>query len=374
MDPQARRLGSLTALAVAMAVAFPAAADEAAPTRFEMSAIIDASKVFHGGVNTHGGALRHLFDANLTLDGEHHFGIPRSTVFFDFQNQSGEDGSDDTGDLQAYSNIDEADFTALYEVWFEQTSEDGRWRLKIGKVDANSEFAYVDNGAEFIHSSPGFSPSIFVFPTYPDPATSVNLFFDPVEDFGVALGVYDGAAQEGFRTGRRGPKTFLGSPSDLFVVGEAIWRWGDGSRLALGYWGHTGTFAQFDGGTSDGATGGYLTLDLPLAPKLGGFVQFAWADEQLSGVQRHVGLGMQREAPLPGRPDDACGIMVSWAQLSDEPGAGFSAHHETATEVFYKIHICENLQLKPDLQYIANPGGGGVKDALVGTLRVEVSY
>ena len=66
--------------------------------------------------------------------------------------------------IQAFVNNDADDFTALYELWYEQYLFDDVVRVKIGKLDANSEFAYVEHGGEFIHSSPGVSPSILSFP------------------------------------------------------------------------------------------------------------------------------------------------------------------------------------------------------------------
>ena len=77
---------------------------------------------------------------------------------------------------------------------------------------------------------------------------------------------------------------------------------------------------------------------------------------------------------LPNRDDDVTGVMVSWAKLTDEAGAGFTDHSETAIELFYRYQLGPHLSLKPDLQYIANPGGVGAKDAIVGTLRLEIGF
>ena len=68
------------------------------------------------------------------------------------------------------------------------------------------------------------------------------------------------------------------------------------------------------------------------------------------------------------------GLMVSHAHLSDEPGAGFTEDAETAFELFYKVQLGTHLSLKPDVQYIVNPGGGGLDDAWVTTLRIELSF
>jgi porin len=355
---------------------------------FESSATIDWSANMHGGANTEGSAFRHLFNLDLTLDTERLVGWKGGTFFLNFLNQHGEDGSVDVGDAQAYSNIDADGRTELGEVWYEQVCSDDRLRIKIGKVDTNSEFAYTDHGGEFINSSMGVSPTIFVLPTYPDPATSVNLFFKPVERWVLGLGVYDGAGQEGITTGTRGPKTFFGHPSDLFVVGEVGLSWDMREnlpgRLAVGVWGHTGTFATFDGGTDSGTTGFYCLVDQRLWQEdpcdeegeqgFGMFFQYGYANPDASAIEHHVGGGVAWTGLVPSRDYDVAGLGMTAVFFTDEPGAGFTDDHELTIELFYRVRWFEWLSIKPDLQHISNPGGVGLGDALAGTLRVDIDF
>ena len=399
-----QNMGLVSSIAAAFFAVVPAAADPAidappatiAPTRaelaeagltFEANLIADLSKNVSGGVNA-AGTFRHLFDFNISLDMHKLAGVRGATFFADFQTKQGQDGSVETGDLQAYSNIDGPDFTALYEIWYEQVFLEGDLRFKLGKIDANSEFAFVDFGGEFIHSSPGFSPTLFILPTYPDPAFGAVGLVGGNRGFYAGAGIFDGALQEGISTGTRGPATLFGDPADLFTIGEIGYRWGDehaalSSRLALGLWHHTGTFDRFSGGTASGATGYYLVLDQLLYKEneaaddtqgLGLFAQLGLADQDLSAIDRHIGIGFQWRGALPGRDADVIGLMASWAGLSDEPGAGFTEDAELAVELFYELQLCAGLTLKPDVQYIANPGGAGLDDAWVVTLRVEASF
>ena len=65
---------------------------------------------------------------------------------------------------------------------------------------------------------------------------------------------------------------------------------------------------------------------------------------------------------------------MSHVCFSDEPGAGFP-QDETAIELYHRFQLTPFLSIKPDLQYIANPGGSpGVADALVATVRVEIVF
>jgi carbohydrate-selective porin OprB len=357
---------------------------------FEASLTTDWSKNFRGGMNTEGSTLRSLFNANLTFDLDRLLSWEGGTVFINFQNHNGPDASgEDVGDAQAFSNIDNDGRTQIAELWFEQVFGDGALRIKIGKVDTNSEFAFVDNGGEFLNSSMGFSPTIFVLPTYPDPAMSVNVFVYPTERIYLGAGLYDGSANEGVTTGTRGPKTLFQDPADLFVIGEAGITWGgDGGdlpgRLAAGGWWHPGTFDRFAGGTDEETGGFYIVFDQTLwrenpdAPDdeqgVGLFIQYGYADADVSEIEHHAGGGLAWTGPIEGRDDDALGIGITTVWFSDEPGAGFTDDVETAYELFYKAQLLPWVSVKPDLQYITNPGGTGLDDALVGTVRAEIDF
>lgn len=78
---------------------------------------------------------------------------------------------------------------------------------------------------------------------------------------------------------------------------------------------------------------------------------------------------MQAHGPIPGRAGDAAGLMASYVRFTDEPRAGFGDDYELAVELFYKLRIMPWRALKPDFQYILNPGGRGLPNASVGTLR-----
>jgi len=87
-----------------------------------------------------------------------------------------------------------------------------------------------------------------------------------------------------------------------------------------------------------------------------------------------VGVGLVMLGIGGRRAADAAGVMLSFVDLSDAPGAGFGGD-ETAIEMFYRFQLTPFLCLKPDVQYIVDPSGDrGLADALVGTLRVEVTF
>ena len=358
---------------------------------FEAFLVADWSHNFRGGLRTRGEEFRYLFDANITLDTEPLLGLKGGKAFADFQTHDGRNGSELlTGDFQGFSNIDAPGFTALYELWYEQTLLDGRLRVKAGKIDATNEFAFVENGAEFINSSAGYSPTIVGFPTYPDPATGAVAFVAPVDWMYLGAGVFDGATQEGIRTGTRGPATFFGDPADLFLIAEAGARWslggGRDGRIGLGAAHHTGTFDLVDGSgrTQDGVTSVYLVLEQTLFNEnpagdgqgVGVFLQIARTEQDVFDADLHVGAGVVWTGAIPTRDADVLGLMASYVHFGDpvRSAGTIVEDHELNVQAFYKVQVTPWLALKPDVQYIANPGGTRRPDAFVGTLRLEVTF
>lgn len=346
-----------------------------APFQLNAFLIVDSSQSLRGGQTVHRGAIRHLFELSLSAPTMPLFGWSGGTLNATFQSQAGRDGSMLIGDLQVFSNIDADGRNQVSELWYEHVWEDSPWRVRLGKVDANTQIAFVENGLEFLQSSMGFSPTIFVMPTYPDPAFSVNVFYEPDEGFFTGVGIYDGSLAQGIYTGSRGPgQLFRGS--DVFVIGKAGWRWNAGitleddspslpGRFAAGAWFHNGQFDRFDGASQSGTSGIYLLMDQKVyresddpedSQGVGVFAQYGYADPDVSPFGHHLGTGFTWTGAMPGRDQDVLGLGLSWAGLSRRPGAGFAA------VVF-------------DLQHIANPSGrNDIPDALVGTVRMILSY
>jgi porin len=360
-------------------------------SRWEESGI-----TFGGGLTydqTHGafGGVRRrwtsrgLLNLELTVDLKPLFGLEGGTFYTDYQAFIGRDASRDIGDIQAFSNIDANSRSQLAEFWYEQWLFHKALRFKVGRVDANSEFAFPENGADFINSSMGFSPTIFLLPTYPDVASGFNLFVYPTEQLSASFGVYDGALQRNVHTGVHGPHTL--NLGDLFFIGEVDGRWTLAGgvlpgRLGLGGWGHTGRLEQFEGGAQGGTAGAYLVFDQMLWREhpqdekdiqgIATFFQYGYADADVSEVGEHLGTGFTWTGLIPHRDEEVLGLGATWARLSDH--VGFRRDFELALELFYKLRLTPWATIKPDLQYIINPSGGSVSDVLAATVRVELTF
>ena len=85
----------------------------------------------------------------------------------------------------------------------------------------------------------------------------------------------------------------------------------------------------------------------------------------------YYSLGMNFKELFNNRPEDQFGVAVNYAQID-----GNDIGSETAIEMTYHYQLCENIYLRPDIQYIINPAGTDSKleNALVGFLRFGVNF
>ena len=363
----------------------PALADKG--LTFDISLTADESKNLQGGADTNNDVFRYLFDFRFNYDTSAGFGWKGGTFSVDFQNQSGRNGSDLYGDAQGFDNADSDGRTQISELWYEQIFGGDKFRVKVGKVDANSEFAAPEYGNQFLNSSFGYSPTITALPTYPDPAVSANLFFYPVPWFYCGYGIYDGG--DGEPTGNHPPHTIYRGETDFFQIAEAGVRWAFAEqtlpgRFAVGVSYFNGHIGQFRGGEQNGTESIYAILEQKLfhynyynkTDERGvyAFAQFGSADEEVNDFRQHVGGGVTWVGPYQARFLDTLGVGFTTVFFSGATGSPYTEDSETSVEAFYNYQATSYISVKPDLQYIVHPGGDeDLRDALVASLRVTVA-
>lgn len=357
---------------------------------FEGSYTQHWSSVWDGGLRNVA-STRHVFDVNATADLDKLLGLTGATLYADAYFASNRGGSRDVGDVQGISNIDTGlNVNQLAELWYQQMLFDGALRIKVGKIDANAEFDFLNSAGDFLSSSPGFSPTLNGFASYPAPATGVVAFFYPLDNLYIGGGLFDGATRDGVFTGNRGPDQFFSDDksSSWSVVGEVGYSWGDfaglgNGRVGVGGHYHTGRATTFNGDSKAGASGVYAVAEQQLIRRgesddekgLGLFVfgQFGWTEDSVSPSKFHGAGGVVLKGTFPSRDGDSTGVYVSFDDLSDSLGAPYSGD-ETTIEVYYKFRVTPFINITPDFIYVFNPGGANLEDAVVGQLRVEVLF
>ncbi|MBU2893176.1 carbohydrate porin [Colwellia sp. D2M02] len=325
---------------------------------FTATVVNDASNVVSGGVNETS-AVRTLVNASALFNLSEHY-----SFYADGALLRGDDGGLDTGAIQAYSNIDEAEFEDIYEVWFEGNYQEQGLRFKLGQIDANSEFAFIEHGGEFIHSSMGFTPTIAFMPTYPMPTLAGAINWQATESGNIAFGFFSDDSNEF---------------DEVFYIAEWAQRFNN-VVAKIGVWHQTGDIETFTvANHKEGTEGAYMIVEGSLdnhwlsSQSSSWFAQMGYADDEVSELNFHFGAGIAWYAPF-NRAGDKTGIGVNHVSTSHYLHNELQKS-ETAYEVFYRFQVNDYLAFKPDIQYIVSPATDkSLDNVLVVTLRTEITF
>jgi porin len=246
------------------------------------------------------------------------------------------------GDFQVLSNIDADDFKQVSEFWYKHAIINETLWTKIGKMESNADFAFVEYGGEFINSSPGFHPTIPLV-SFPDQDWGIVLGIEPVDAFSMNMGLYQGRPDGGRSIGHTldnlyGPMAMI-EPAFHYNLGQHP------GHFRLGAWWNGDTFDRFDANNPtpppfDESYGFYLTWDQEIYKEnnreddeqgIGIFAQYGYTPKERSEVEHYIGAGMQWIGAVPNRDEDILGAGVFHASLSREAGY---VQDETAIELF----------------------------------------
>lgn len=336
---------------------------------FQTLFVNDWSKSLWQGHDASYGLGRYSFDLSATIDSEKSLGWKGGSGFIRLKQHLHEFGWSHDEAAQVYSNIDAASRTTLYELWYQQKWMAGKVRIKGGKIDANTEFATVENAGDFLNSSMGFSPTILSFPTYPEPKPGAIVALTNAHEYGIELGVF---------------QTAMGTMS--FAEPRRHWSVGASElpgHFSAGYWRLDGAMTCFDGSASSVSQGFYSVLEQGLWRSKGNdrdqsfntFLQFGRANGDVSAVTHHFGGGAVWQAPLASRPHDGLGFAATWVKFSSQPAAGFDYDGEVIVESYYKMAFTRHVSLVPDVQFLHHPYGVRTNpDVAVFTPRLVISF
>ena len=284
---------------------------------------------------------------------------------------------DVVGDAQVVSNIEADNATRLYQLYYEQGSEERGTGFLVGLWDLNSRLDVIGPAGLFINSSHGIGaeyalsgdrgPSIF-------PVTSLALYGHHSLSPRLKLrgAILDGVPGDPDKPHRSDIK--LSRDDGALLALEAEYTI-DGDRVAkAGAWHYTSDRERLDGGSSDEyANGIYASLSGSLVPgHLSGWIRYGVAADKVQEIGSYFGTGVVLEH-LPGALDDSLGLAVASAFASDAFRDQGASRVETSVELTYSVQVTPWLRLQPDLQYVFNPGLEESRDdALVIGCRIEL--
>jgi porin len=268
------------------------------------------------------------------------------------------------GDLQTASNIGvPADQFIVNEAWYNQDFADGTVSVLAGLHNLNSEFCVSTYGTLFINSSFGIQPDIsgnVPVSIFPKSGLGARLRVKPNEGVYLQAAMYDGA-----------PKTReWKSANGTMSIAEAGVTDG-GSDYKIGHWRHSAE-KTYDDKTFNGDYGYYGIIDQQLVQfdnaehsSIAVFLQYGWVPAERNTVTGYLGGGLHMHGIIPARPVDSLGLGIAQAKTH--------LNSETVYELTYRFVATDWLTVRPDFQWIQNPGGDAtVSTANVGFLRFEI--
>lgn len=294
----------------------------------------------------------------------------------------GQPSSDFVGDFQGVSNIEAGTHSFLYEAFarFSYTS----YTLTAGLQDMNSAFACCDCASLFLNSSFGIPSTIsssFKAPIYPLTALGLVGEFTSGEGYSMKIGAFDGSP-ENFEESEYNTKWKLSQNDGILLISELSSEHSLFSSLAgcwkLGaYYHDSRSLAADEPGCSISNYGFYVVADQVImqnaasGSSLSCFTQISLTPEAKNENNAYYSLGLQMKGLFPGRHNDVASIAMAHAKFRNA-----LLHAETAFELNYQLIYNDHFYLKPDVQYILNPGkdGTSLPDALVGSVQFGFTF
>ncbi|HTZ35292.1 MAG TPA: carbohydrate porin [Stellaceae bacterium] len=354
-----------------------------------------------GGIRR-GAVYEGVTDLNLGWDLRTYFGW--RGVFFARAYQIHGRGlsANDLDNLNVASGIEADRTTRLYELWYEQHI--GDWlRIRVGQQSAGQEFIISTTAKLFVNSTFGWPtlPGTDLpsgGPNYPVGTPAVRFRIDASDELTFFAGLFNGNPT-GAPVGSPDPQshdlsgTAFHTDDGAFAIVETRYNPGNSVQngtYRFGAWFNSERFPSPDLASNglplasplssgmpqllDNDYSVYGIVDQPLynADKDGhGLVAFARAmgapgDRNL--VDFYADAGLAYKGPF-GRKDDQIGLAFGYARIGnparlyDTEVAAEGVFHpirssESVVELTYQWSVAPWLQLQPDFQYIANPGGG----------------
>jgi porin len=315
--------------------------------------------------------------------------------------------------LQAANGNEAEDTTRLWELWYDQAFDYGKFDLKLGQQSIDNEFIVSQYSGLFVNTMAGWPliPSEDLYGGGPaDPLASVGarLQARPCDNTTILVGVFDdnpggGAFSDDAQALDATGAKFNLNTGALFIaalqyavnepaVGQMVQAdqpppSGLPGTYKIGFWYDTGFFPDQRFGTdglslanpnSHGNPGEhkgnyslYGVADQTVwqsasdnARGLNIFARIMGAPETQNLIYFSFNGGVTLTAPLPGRDSDQAGIDFGLGKVSgraaglDRDGGVTARGTEELIELTYQAQVISWLTLQPDIQYVVNPGAG----------------
>lgn len=293
------------------------------------------------------------------------------------------------GDLQVASNIDNGDYTYLYEMWYKQ--QINKLRIQFWVIDLNANYLVTQSGGLFLNSSFGIQPSASMnmpVPIFPMNALGINIHYQLTNTLSIQTGLWDGDPGDLDRDAynmkwKLSDDEGILSATELCLNHNLLNKKTGSLKLGLLYHSTAFTHITDTSKTDKGNLQVHLIteqtfIDKPEGEKgkLDAFVQLGYLpNSNINVIPFYLGAGLNYCGLLFSDASDVLGLAFAHAQISNKlveylPN---TKHFETALELSYAFSIADKITLQPDLQYIINTSANAALDnAFVGFLRIII--
>jgi|TARA_B110000238_G_C16142113_1_gene446918 porin len=353
---------------------------------FEGAYTLDLASNINGGLNQ-GVAYLGNIDLNLTFDSEK-LGLWKGGRFYVYLlNNHGDSLSELMGDFQIANNIEADSNSRLYEFWYQHQFKNVK--IILGQHNLNSIFLIANTKDFFINSSFGIQPDISSnVPTSIFPLAGLGGIISINISPNICLinGFYDGD-----------PGTELSNPNSLkwslsktdgvLFIHELSYNYKkDDISMAnykLGFWNHTQN-KTYNSAIKKRSQGVYFIGNKKLTNLenhqngLSLFTQIGFSLNKFNPVKSYWGSGIIYKGFFENRKNDTGGIALAHTRFSTYYQSLFRPgilRSETAIEFSYEFIFLNSLSLKPNIQYIINPGSEiNIPNALMALVRISYSW
>jgi porin len=303
--------------------------------------------------------------------------------------------ADNLQNIMTVSNIEAVPGWRLFELWYDQSLANDTVSVRVGQQSSDTEFIVSTYAQVFLNSSFGW-PALTDTnlpaggSAFPLATPAVRLRVKPNDIWTLQGGVYSGSPA-GTQPGN--PQV-VNRTGLLFPVGPgATWiaevqanlsPFGRDGTYKLGAWYNDNVITELSTGpltvpvTAHNTWSVYAVADQLLWRQagtkdggIGSFLRVMGAPADRSVVSFFIDGGVTWKGMIPGRDADTAAIGFGYAQLGSALHNAAKAQHlsdpsfptsggEAMIELTYQFVAVPGWTLQPDLQFIAQPGGGTV--------------
>ena len=360
----------------------------------------------HGGISTHrrAGRFAGSYDLELSADFEKMLGIEGGSLYMHTEGKWSKSGGIDAPSVGSVFGVngDGADRRSMdiTELWYEQAFADETFHVRFGKMDITGGFEHHgcpvafdcsiyanDEVTQFLNGALINNPTI----PFPDYGLGIAVHYSPRKFWYVSASVADAQAdlrETGFDT------SFHDEDYFFYIFETGVTPQLDSKKgplqgaYRIGLWYDPQPKANTDYADADRSyrddVGFYLSCGQMLAKEnadpedsqgLGAFFRYGYANSKKNDIANFWSVGFQYQGLIEERDDDVLGAGFAKGIFSDKASTTYTDDYESVVELYYNAQVTPWLNISPNVQYVANPGGSGTaRNAVVLGVRAQMSF